>query len=224
MSGADFDVERLRAAWRSAAEGARPRDDCPSAERLWAALRKELPAETRREVIEHLAGCPACSEAWRLAVEMLPEPVPEASAARSWLPDWVMAPRLVPLAAAAALVAAAGVGLLLTRGPGTREEPGYREDRTPRIVSRVAEDEPLSRSDFRLRWSPGPEGTRYDVRLTTESLEPVAAASGLADPEWLVPESALAPVAPGARLLWQVELRLPGGGRRQSETFVAALR
>jgi hypothetical protein len=224
MSGADFDVERLRAAWRAAAEGARPRDDCPPAERLWETLRKELPAEARREVIEHLAGCASCSEAWRLAVEMVPEKVPEAPASRAWLPGWLTAHRLVPLAAAAALAAAVGLGLLLTRGPGARQEPGYREDRAPRIVSRVAEDVPLPRSDFRLRWSPGPEGARYDVRLTTESLEPVAAATGLLTPEWLVPESALARVSPGARLLWQVEMRLPGGGRRHSETFVASLR
>jgi hypothetical protein len=62
------------------------------------------------------------------------------------------------------------------------------------------------------------------VRLTTDSLEPVATATGLSEPEWLVPEPALTSLGPGARLLWQVEMRLPGGERRESETFVASLR
>jgi hypothetical protein len=219
-----FDVERLRAALRAAGEASRPRDGCPPPERLWATLRKELPAGDRREVVEHLAGCPSCSEAWRLAVGMLPEPIGEAPPSRSWLRAWLGGRPLVPLAAAAALVGAAGLALLLTRGPGGPGRPGYREDRVPRIVSRVAEDAPLPRRDFRLRWSPGPEGTRYDVRLTTDSLEPVATATGLSEPEWLVPEPALASLGPGARLLWQVEMRLPGGERRESQTFVASLR
>jgi hypothetical protein len=224
VTGADFDVERLRAALRAASEGSRPRDDCPPPERLWGTLQKELPAEARREVIEHLALCPACSEAWRMAIEMLPGPVPEASPARPWLPDWLGARPFVPLAAAAALVVAVGAGLLLDRAPDVRDEPGYREGRSPQILSRVTEDEPLPRDDFRLRWSPGPQGTRYDVRVTTESLEPVASVTGRTEPEWLVPESALAPLPSGARLLWQVEMRLPGGERRDSETFAASLR
>jgi hypothetical protein len=218
------DVERLRAALRAAGEGARPREDCPPAERLWATLRHELPAEARREVIDHVAGCGSCSEAWRLAAEMLPSPLPEAPPARSWLPEWLGARPLVPLAAAIALVAALGAALLLERGPGARVEPGYREDHVPRTVSRVPEDEPLPRSDFRLRWSPGPEGALYDVRLTTESLEPIAEATGLSAPEWLVPESALGALPSGARVFWQVEVRLPGGGRVPSQTFVASLR
>jgi len=224
MNETEPDVERLRAALRALADGARPGEKCPPPERLWATLRAELPVEQRREVIDHMASCPSCAEAWRLAVEIHPDPQPAAAPERrSWLATLFTAPPFVPLAAAAALVMAIGTGLVVLREPRPPSPPGYRAAGPSAIRSLLPEDEPLPREAFRLRWSPGPEGARYDVRVTTGSLEPVASAQGLIEPSYLVPESALASLPAGTRLLWQVEARLPDGERRDSPTFMTSL-
>ncbi|HVQ30119.1 MAG TPA: zf-HC2 domain-containing protein [Vicinamibacteria bacterium] len=223
MSDALPDVERLRAALRALAEDARPRADCPPSERLWQAVRAELPAEQRREIVDHIAGCPACAEAWRLAVEIDPDARPTAAASqRPWLAAFFEARHLVPLAASLLIATTAGVVLL--RGPEGAHDPGYREAGSGAIRSLLSENEPVSRSAFRLRWSPGPMGTRYDVRVTTESLDPVASAQGLTEASFLVAEPLLASLPAGSRLLWQVQMRRPEGNRQDSPTFATLLR
>jgi hypothetical protein len=225
MNETELAVERLRAALRALAEGARPGEKCPPPERLWATLRAELPVDERREVIDHMASCPSCAEAWRLAVEIHPGPLPAAAPERrSWPASLFAAPSSVPLAAAAALVVAIGAGLFVLRESGPPSKPGYREAGPSAIRSLVPEGESLPRDAFRLRWSPGPEGARYDVRVTSESLDTVASARGLTEPSYLVPESALASLPAGTRLLWQVQARLPDGERRDSPTFITSLR
>src|SRR5262249_18733624 len=153
-------------ALRALGEGSRPGETCPPPERLWATLARELPPEERRDVIDHIAGCASCAEAWRLAVEIHPEPLSTTpSASRTWLVRVFAPTSLVPLAAAAALLLAVGGGLVLVQRPKT-STPGYREAGPSPITSLLSEREPLSREAFRLRWSPGPEGARYDVRVT----------------------------------------------------------
>jgi hypothetical protein len=222
MNDPEPDLERLRAALRALGEEARPREDCPTPERLWGAVRAELPVDERREVIDHVADCLCCAEAWRLAVEIDPEPRPAAAApAGSWLASFFPSRALVPLAAA--LVLAVGAGVVLFRGTEGPRGPSYREAGPDAIRSLLPEDEPVSRAALRLRWSPGPEGTRYDVRVTTESLDPVASAQGLTEPSFLVPEPLLLSLRADSRLLWQVQMRLPDGERRDSPTFIAVL-
>ena len=88
-------------------------------------------------------------------------------------------------------------GLLFLRGPDGKHDPGYRQPGSEAIRSLLPENEPVSRADLRLRWSPGPEGTRYDVRVTTESLETVASARSLVEASFVVPESALSSLPAG---------------------------
>jgi hypothetical protein len=222
MSDSEPDIERLRAALRALGEEALPREDCPTPERLWGAVRAELPAEQRREVVDHIAGCLACAEAWRLAVEIDPNPPLAAVAPHwPWLATFFEVRTLVPLAATVLVATAANV--LLLRGPEEPPRPGYREAGPAAIHSLLPEKEAVSRSDFRLRWSPGPEGSRYDVRVTTESLDSVVSAQGLTEASFLVPESALNSLPSGSRLLWQVQMRLPDGERRDSPTFITVL-
>ena len=223
VSDALPDVERLRAALRALGEDAVPREDCPAPERIWGAVRAELPVAERREVVDHVAGCLSCAEAWRLAVEIDPDPRPMAAAStRPWLAAFFESRALVPLAAT--LLVATAAGVLLLRGPEGAHDPGYREAGPAAIRSLLPENEPVSRSSFRLRWSPGPEGSRYDVRVTTESLDPVASAQGLTEASFLVPEPLLVPLPAGSRLLWQVQMRGPEGNRQDSPTFVTLLR
>jgi hypothetical protein len=87
----------------------------------------------------------------------------------------------------------------------------------------VPEGRPLPRSQCVLRWSPGRPGSRYDVRVATEALEPVATGRGLGVAEYRVPDEALASLPGGTKLLWQVEALLPDGSRWTSPTFVVRI-
>jgi hypothetical protein len=59
------------------------------------------------------------------------------------------------------------------------------------------------------------------VRVTTEDLRLITSVSDLGVPELVVDPSLLSSLAPGARLLWQVEATPPGGGSVSSQTFIA---
>ena len=91
------------------------------------------------------------------------------------------------------------------------------------IESRLAEGEALAADRFILRWSPGPEGTRYDVRVTDRRLEHLARAVSLERPEYTVSAAVLAGLEPGSVVLWQVEMVLPDGRRFASRTFATRL-
>ena len=60
----------LVVAFRSAAEHSHPRSDCPHHERVWDAVRLQVPLEERLGIIDHLGECPTCAEAWSLAAEL----------------------------------------------------------------------------------------------------------------------------------------------------------
>jgi hypothetical protein len=205
----------LAAAFRARARSA-DRADCPAPERLWAALGGELSLDERRDVIDHTAACASCAEDWRLAMELRPEPVPadrHPPSRRAW----------ARLAVAASLLLATGAGVVLWR-TGEPEPPRYRGADQAAIRSLVPEAEPLPRDRCRLAWSFDPAGARYDLQVTTESLQVVAQAEGLAEPSFRVPAGALASLPAGTRLLWRVEAALPDGSRVGSPTFVAELR
>jgi hypothetical protein len=206
--------ERLRAAFQARRTAATTPEGCPAAADLWSAVRGELPLERRRTLVDHTSACGACAEAWRLAMDLSRE-LPSAS--RPWHKSFA------PLAAAAVLVLALAGGVWLFWAPRPVEAPGFRGGEAPVIRSLLREDAALPRSDFRLRWSPGPDGSRYDVRVTTESLQVLAGGQRLAEPSFLVPESALAPLPKDSRILWRVEAVLPGGERAASATFVTRL-
>lgn len=65
--------DRLRDAFTSLGENARPTEQCPPAAPIWAALRGELDPVETREVGQHAISCPACAEAWRLAHDVVSE-------------------------------------------------------------------------------------------------------------------------------------------------------
>jgi hypothetical protein len=221
VSDSERNREQLLASLSALGERATPGEDCPAPERIWGTLRAELPVEERRLLVDHLARCLSCAEAWRLAIELDPEPRPVVAPQPSFAALFV-SPVLIGVAATLVLTLAAGV--LLWRGPEDLHEPSYREASLAEIRSLLPENEPVSRANLRLRWSAGPEGSRYEVRVTTESLEAVTSAEGLREAALLVPESSLQSLPPGSRLLWQVQMRLPDGERRDSPTFVTLLR
>ena len=66
----EHEVERIADAVRRPREDARPRPDCPPAERIWGAVKLELPRHERLAILDHTTVCPACAEAWRIAMTL----------------------------------------------------------------------------------------------------------------------------------------------------------
>ena len=60
----------MAAAFRSQAEDAHPRSDCPRAERIWDAARLQVSLDERIQIIDHVSECPVCAVAWSLATEL----------------------------------------------------------------------------------------------------------------------------------------------------------
>jgi hypothetical protein len=220
MSGDERGPDVLREAWLGSSRDAAPRADCPEPSVLWEAARGETDPGTARALVSHTVECPACAEAWRLAMEvarMEPAEAPRLAAAAPSRTEW----RWIGVAATVAALAAAGA-LLVRHGPET-DRPLFRDTERLAIRSLLPETAPVPRASCLLRWSGGPPGTRYRIEVATERLDVVDRARDLDRPEYLVPAKALAAVPPGARLLWQVEARTPDGGRVTSPTFVLRL-
>jgi hypothetical protein len=225
--------DELRA-WRQAfaAPGPPPApEDCPPPERIWAALRGELAADEIRDVVDHTALCASCAEDWRLAAALLAEEPAEATVVeprratrpavmpeRRRMRGWQV--RAASLAAAAMVLLAVGIQW---RGDDGGAPASFREGVQSELRSLVESDS-LPRDSFRLRWSPAGEGATYDLQVSTEKLDQVAAASDLIQPWHRVPPDKLAHLPAGTRLLWRVEATLPDGRSLESETFLVTLR
>lgn len=216
------DDDALRDAYQAAIAGSA--GDCApeDVDGVWEAVAGRLDVERRRELIDRMATDPALAQAWRVALELdraRGSAAPEAAATSSgfqsrassrWLPGALMG-------LAATLIVAAGVRVLLVnRTPADT----FRAAAGTAVESRVTSDAALPRDAFVLRWSPGPDGSRYTVRVTTEDLKLLTTATDLPVPEFTVPRDALGTVPAGGRVLWQVILAAPGGETVSSQTFV----
>jgi hypothetical protein len=160
---------------------------------------------------------PALAEAWRAAHELQGAAPDSRGAAvtvkpRFQTPSW--------LAAAAVLLIGIAIGIGIRFSPFGRDDTFRGADHYV-IEPLVPQDAALPREAFRLRWTAGPPETRYQVRVTTEDLRLVTSVSDLGVPELVVDPSLLTSITPGARVLWQVEATLPGGGSVSSRTFIA---
>jgi hypothetical protein len=211
--------ERLAQAFRAVGDtnGSEvPEDLC---ERIWLAVSGALPPEERRELVERTATDPGCAEAWRVASELWRASqaagvggaaVAAPRLTTRWTPPWLSA------AAALLLVTAIGVVSLLNRRPGDE----FRASSGFVVESLVPADMALPRDAFRLRWTPGPEGSRYQARVTTEDLQVLATAADLTAPEFSVDPAVLSGLPGGASVFWQVDVSLPNGERLMSSTFI----
>jgi hypothetical protein len=219
MSDAPVGHDDLKRRYLSPPPGVAHAPGCPDPDRILAAVLGELSVEENRALADHAAVCPSCTVAWRLARDYAgeagmsrPEPQP---AARTGLGRGALA------AAAAAILIAAALLTWNRQGPPT--EPVFRSGQADAIESLVAEGAVLPATAFVLRWSPGPPGCRYNVRVTDRRLDHLAGARALDKPEYTVPPAALAGVEPGGLLLWQVETIRPDGRSITSPTFSARI-
>jgi hypothetical protein len=205
--GAD---DTLRAAFQRLAEAA-PGEGV-DLDRVWRAVSGEAPSEERREVVARVADDPSWALAWRLAHELWSASREGTAPAVHHRPHGAVA-RWGTLAAG--LVLALGAGLWLRPAP----DAGYRAEATAAVRPLVAEEATLPRARFVLRWE-GPPGATFDLRVTSDDLGRVHTATGLKTAEYQVPEEFLRPLPAGARLLWQVDARAPGGRAVSGDTFV----
>lgn len=206
----------LREAFAGLGETAAPGPDCPPADRLWATAISdggEATAEERHEIVAHMATCASCASAFRLA-RGLAEEKKEAAVVRGPWARWSPA-----TAALAALLA-----LAIAIPAFWRNQPSpYRGGQNQEIRS-LLNDAALPRNQAELRWSPGPDGSRYEVRVLTAGGAEVAVESGLEEPRYEIPVPALAGVPAGTVLYWQVKALYPDGKSSASKTFEARLR
>jgi hypothetical protein len=215
------ELARLREAFTAPATAAWLPAGCPEPDRIWEAVRGELPPAELRQVVEHVAVCASCAEDWRIAMafeeearkarEAAPEPAPARSAlarARPWL------------TAVAATLLIAVVGIQIRPEP----KPVYRSGSGAEIESRLPAGESLPRRSFVLAWEPVAGAESYDLLVSNASdLRPIADLKRLTTTHYQVPESALAGLSAGARLLWKVTAVFPDGGKTASKTFTTAL-
>jgi len=210
MSDSGHDVERLRHELRQRTETKGDGEACYRVETLWESATGRMARAENRAVILHIAECASCATAWELARELAPAgEVADRAPVTSWR-------RSVPAIAAAVLFAA--VALWLWK-PMEIHEPIYRDTSGDWIVSELEADRSLDRGECTLRWSAGPDGTTYDVRVTTADLTPIAQGLDLTEPSVRVEPSSLASVPSGEIILWRVTARLPDGRKTASITF-----
>lgn len=189
-------TERLRDALNEGPDA----PGCAEAERIWRAARGELPEPESQALLDHAAACGSCALAWRLAREAQVE-AGETPARVIHVSRW----RRPLLATAAAAAALAATVLLVPRPAGD----SWRGDGAASVRSALP-DAPLSRTHFILRWTPAAPGARYDVKVATPDLRLLHEASGLEEPQLLVPEAALASVPRGGTVLFLVTAHLAG--------------
>lgn len=218
------DDQRWADILRAGSADARPRADCPDADRIWLAVSHELPFDERAAIIDHISDCGVCAESWRLASELSGAAADAntrettAHPAHAWMPAtraaWV-------LATAAVLVLCVGAALL-PRLIRDRVDPGFRGTRG--LQSELPPGASLPRDDFRLRWTAGPAGATYTLTVTTEDLDVLVSVRGLDRPEYRVAPEALFRLPAGTRLRWRVVAEMPEGGSTASPTYEVTLR
>ena len=211
--------DRLQGEFARLAEVAGDGAACPSPETLWKSARAELQSDEREAVVMHLGECTACAAAWRIARDLSRKHLEERAR--------FLQPRRVsrvwaPLAAAAAVVVVAiGLTVMMRDRPGA--PPMYRALEGEWLRPLTEEGATVPRDDFVLQWTAGPEGTTYDVRVTTEGLRLLAQETGLEDAELRVAPETLSDLAPGSAIFWQVTAHAPDGRVIDSKSYKVLL-
>jgi len=217
-----MNADDLRERFMAAAGVAGSGEDCPPPDQIWDAVSDEQSDARFGKILDHVVSCPACAIAWRLARDFgARERSPATAAAAPRIAVWRRWG--VPAAVAACLLVVAGLAAQWwwTEGEHTG---AIRMPQDEVIRSLVSEQTRCARSEVWLRWSPiGADTTRYTVRVLSEDLKLLHSASLLERPEYHVPESVFAGLAPGARVLWQVDATLVDGQRQTSGTFLVRI-
>lgn len=180
--------------------------------RIFDALHGDVSVEQRRALVDELLTDGDAAEAWRLALELAPEPHARPRAFLVRRGGWMS------MAAAAALVAMIGWQLTAPQRPA--DQPSYRGFNGPRIASALPPGVAITRVTPTLRWT-GVEGARYRVRVLRTDLTVIAQSDELTLTEYTLKSGALDQIPAGAQILWQVTAHIPTEGIVESPTFYA---
>jgi hypothetical protein len=209
----------LRQAFAAPAGPALEPEACPPSDRIWLAVRGELPPDELRTILDHIATCQACAEDWRIAMAFEEE-------ARTAAVGPAAPARILPFAArfgrplvAAAMILAAVVAFNVhqPKAPG-----GYRGDGT--AVESSLQKATLPRQSFVLLWTSVQGAESYNLSVKTSVLDPLFDVQGVAATTYKVPASALENLPPGATVLWTVTPVTADGGQLQGRTFTSYVR
>jgi hypothetical protein len=219
MKDEDGTAARWRQAFAGLSERAAPRPDCPEPDRIWAAASAESPPAERHEIFDHIASCASCAAAFRLARGLSQEKSSQQDGQVELFP--LIKPRSWQRWGAALAAAVLVLAVLLPRW-WNRPEP-YRGGEAREILSQIPDDAPLARDQAVLRWTAGPPGSLYEVRVLTRDGREIAVESGLTEAHYQIPPSALSEVSAGTILYWQVKALQPDGKNLGSKTFSVRL-
>jgi len=206
------ELERLQQAFNTVSETDLPRIDCPPAEQIWDGASGDIDSSAFRETIQHVATCPVCTEAWRLAVALEGEGSASAEDREFQVESSSESFWIRGLGVAASLILALGLGLQLSEKRDDRssyeETPVARVRSDPGTRSGTLDDEAivferhesLPRSHCLLQWD-GPVSVAY-YRLSVVMM--AAGWEGRLD-EYLIAPAVFAQAPAGVELEVEIE-------------------
>jgi len=211
-------LDRLQQAFSSDAWEVGPKE-CPGHEMLWDSAAELLNHVDDEAVLLHLAQCPQCSSIWRMAREMMSreETTTETVVGFPGFKWMKASPKRAVMAIAATVVIGVGLGAGLFLNRGNPAPPVYREQRDEDGIAVLGGTAEMPRTACLFRWTPGPEGTLYDLVITDEKLNVLLSVKGLGESEYLLPEEDLPPAT--REVFWRVTAHLPNGVVTSSKTF-----
>ncbi len=216
------ELERLQLAFTSVEATGRSDDHPLEAERIWRAVRGELPPDEVEEMTDQVSRSPDAAAAWRFAVELSRELDETRDGAVVRIDRRRPIRWAVGLAAAAAVVI--GVGLPVFRSLAPDPTPVFRAADQFEIKNELPAGQELPRDAIELRWTPAGEGALYDIVLTDSGLAVLDRASFLEEPRYVPPAAALVGLPSGAEVWWKIDVTRPDGSRVSSPTFVNRVR
>lgn len=220
MSESRNDDARLREAFGHAGEDTGGSADCPDDETLWRVARGETDGATTGRVLDHVTGCPACTESWRMARAIADEAGVEKSNVvplRRVSPVWMVA-----AVAAGILMTLLVLPSILERDDGVPADE-FRVPGGVVLESRLDESTALPRDRAMLSWEGAPEGTVYSVEVVDADLAVLTRSGEQERTEFLIPAEILSSIPPGGKIYWRVEALLPDSTRVVSPVFVLEL-
>lgn len=209
-------IETMRRSLLAGGESKGPREDCPPADELWAAVAGELSFEGVEGLTDHLATCQLCSQLWEMARELrgaspgrdrepLPFGVPTSTPSKT--PIWR---RLAPLAAVLGALAL-GLAFFGIRNPDGPDGPWVRSGEAYELE--LSTPDKLPRERFLVEWRNAPPDSHHELLVvwsTSEAQRVVERVSGLKDSSYLLPASKLRDIPAGSTLRVTVWSHLGG--------------
>jgi hypothetical protein len=220
------ELARLRAAFAApavSAKGAKEEPEaCPPSDRIWLAVRGELPPDELRGIVDHIATCSACAEDWRIAMVFEEESRAVVPAPPLPLRTKTVTVRHRAWMAIAASILVAVVGFQL-RQPKVPEQEAIDRGGVPTGVQSLV-TEPLPRDAFVLRWKASPVAESYNLQVSTIGYDPLFQADGLTSTKCRVPAESLTRMRSGDKVLWAVTPVARGGDLLPLQTFQTSLK